>query len=369
MQATLLELHAGQTGKLFFNIRTSDEEIPALVGAMCVQGKTVPMDTSTPAQVYIPPVAVGCWPYEIRCGGVTVLHGELAVAPSPLVAEPGEVVWHVDADLTQPLATVNIIQNPGPAGRDGKSPYVEDGRLYYFEDESGEWRDAGNIMGLPGMDGKDGKDGESPSAEDVAAALLPMISAKMTFEGPAGTYNWHANYFMLGETYLPGDTALLELGYRVRFDSIAGCTTDPVYLGVWERAENGVDWELLGVSLNTQVQAQSSDMLWQFDPSKVRLSGRPIRCCLLETREDDWRTDLTMGMRTADVGAANTAIFLGEQTWAKAPKFFLTGYKPVDVNIGGASGGLQLIICDTDAEAQAESRLNAGALYGVLENP
>lgn len=335
MKATLLTLHAGQTGKLYFNLTAHEGEPTTLVGALAVKGKAVYMDTSVPGQVYIPPVAVGCWPYEIRCAGVTVLHGELEVAPSPLGEQSGEVVWHVDADLTQPLEVVNIIQNPGPAGRDGKSPYVQDGRLYYFDDTTGEWRDGGEVQGAPG------KDGEAPTAEDVAAALLPMIGAEFTYEGPAAANNWHASYFQLGENYLPEGTALTELGYRVRFDSIAGCTTDPVYLGVWERAENGEEWELRGVSLNTQTQAQSVDVMWQFDSSKVRLHGRPIRCCLLATREDGWRTDLTMGVRVSDVTAANTFIFLNEQSWAKAPKFFLKGYKPVDVNMSGGSG-LQL---------------------------
>lgn len=192
--------------------------------------------------------------------------------------------------------------------------------------------------GPKGEPGMPGQDGASPSPDDVAAALLPMIAAEFTYEGPAAANNWHASYFTLGENYMPEGTALTEFGYRVRFDSIAGCTTDPVYLGIWERAENGVDWELRGVSLNTQTQAQSVDVMWQFDASKVRLHGRPIRVCLMAAPEDGWRTDLTMGLRVSDVTAANTAIYLNDQSWQKAPKFFLRGYKPVDALSMGGSG-------------------------------
>lgn len=363
MKATLLSLHAGQTGKLIFNITAPEGADTALNGALAVKGKAVPMDTSVPGRVYIPPVAVGCWPYEIRCGGVTVLHGELDVAPSPLGNMGGEVVWQVDADLNQPLAVVNIIQNPGPAGRDGR-----DGKSAYEL-----WLDAGHVgslddflnslQGTTGQDGAPGKDGEAPTAEDVAAALLPMISAELAYEGPAAANNWHANYFMLGENYLPQGTALVELGYRVRFDSLSGCTTDPVYLGVWERAETGDDWEPRGVSLNTQVQALSTDMLWQFDPAAVRLSGRPIRCCLMATREDGWRTDLTMGLRVTDTTAANTAIVYNDQTWQKIPKYFLRGYKPVDLSGGPYAPASH--VSDTTAHLTAEEH---SKLTTLLQN-
>lgn len=309
-----------------------------LAGYVIVDGERHAMELSNGDTLIAPITPSGDYLYEIRSSGTVVVWGHLCARPSAFPPEDDITTIGINADMGADNSVVhlNIVFPQGPPGERGPQ-------------------------------GEPGRDGVAPTAEDVAAALIPMISSKMTFEGPAGTYNWHANYFMLGETYVPEDSALVELGYRVRFDSIAGCTTDPVYLGVWERAENGVDWELRGVSLNTQVQAQSSDMLWLFDPSKVRLSGRPIRCCLMATQEDGWRTDLTMGMRTADVAAANTAIFLNDQTWQKAPKFFLTAYKTVAVNIGGGGSdeghdgkGERSTQIGTRAEASGNYSLAAG---------
>ena len=329
-------LRAGQVGVLTFSAGAG-ATLGTIEGAIFESdpdAPDAPLPPPTPCVVqgnvlYIPPLPVGLHLFEVRVGGRTAVYQHVEVQPSPLDASPGSAAWDVEVSNVAGEWHFDISAPVGPAGAPGAP-----GKSAYDV-----WIESGNVGSQADfLDSLRGPAGASPSAEDVAAALIPMISAELAYEGPAAANNWHASYFQLGENFLPQSTALFELGYRVRFDSLNGCTTDPVYLGVWELAEDGVDWELRGVSLNTQVQAQSTDMLWQFEPAKVRLSGRPIRCCLMETPEDGWRTDLTMGMRVTDTTAANTAIFYNGSTWQKVPKYFLRGYKPAE-NIGFGGGG------------------------------
>lgn len=341
-----ISLRAGQVGVLTFTAG-ADATLGTIEGAIFESdpdAPDAPLPPPTPCVVqknvlYIPPLPVGMHLFEVRVDGGTVVYQHVEVQPSPLGDAPGSATWEVVVTRVGGEWHFSISTPAGPAGAPGKSAYD----IWIAAGNVGSEADfLASLQGPAGRNGRDGQDGKSPSAAEVAAELIPMISSELAYEGPAATNNWHASYFQLGENYLPQGTALSEFGYRVRFDSLNGCTITPVYLGIWELAENGVDWELRGVSTNTQVQALSSDVLWNFDPSKVRLSGRPIRCCLMESREDGWRTDLTMGMRVSSATGANTAIFYNEQSWTSVPKFFLRGYKPAE-NItmggGGSEGG------------------------------
>lgn len=210
-----------------------------------------------------------------------------------------------------------------------------------------------------------GSGGAAPSAEEVAEALLPMIGTEMALEGPPGSNNWHVGYFELGSAYLVGGMLLEQFGYRCRFDTMESCATMPVYLGVWEQSADGASWVRLGASINTQEQGINTDVMWSFEPGALRLSGRPLRFGLLESREDDWRNDLTMGMRVSLTSDTQTKIHYNGSTWTYVPKFFLLGLKmPDNIALGG---GLQLVICDSEAEAKNASADNPGGLYATVE--
>ena len=132
-------LRHGQTGQLNFNI-TAEGDAPAVAGGVLVNGRNVPMVVGTDSVLLIPVLPPGVYLMEVRCGGATVLYSELEVLPSPLGRADGVVQWDVDADLTQDVATVNVVLKEGPQGRQGiQGPQGEKGDT----GEKGEKGDTG----------------------------------------------------------------------------------------------------------------------------------------------------------------------------------------------------------------------------------
>ncbi len=132
-------LRHGQTGQLNFNI-TAEGDVPAVTGGVLVNGRNVPMVVGTDSVLLIPVLPPGVYLMEVRCGGATVLYSELEVLPSPLGRADGVVQWDVDADLTQDVATVNVVLKEGPQGRQGiQGPQGEKGDT----GEKGEKGDTG----------------------------------------------------------------------------------------------------------------------------------------------------------------------------------------------------------------------------------
>ena len=181
--------------------------------------------------------------------------------------------------------------------------------------------------GDPGPKGDKGDPGESPAAEDVALQLVPLLAEEVELIGPEAPTNTNTNYFALGAAYLAPGVVLREFGYHVKTNAANGMCEQPCYLGVWELAEDGATWAKLGASVNTQVQILNSDPLWAFELGAVKLSGRPLRFCLLAAREDSWRTDLLMGVRCVATEEADTYVYPNGAATAFVVKYTLRGYK------------------------------------------
>lgn len=181
--------------------------------------------------------------------------------------------------------------------------------------------------GDPGEKGDKGDPGESPAAEDVALQLVPLLAEEVELTGPEAPTNTNTNYFSLGSAYLAPGVVLREFGYHVKTNAANGMCEQPVYLGIWELAEDGATWAKLGASVNTQVQVTNSDPLWAFELGAVKLSGRPLRFCLLSARDDAWRTDLLMGVRCVATEEADTYVYPNGNATAFVVKYTLRGYK------------------------------------------
>lgn len=271
---------------------------------------------------------------EVQANGRTILYKHLEVKPGPVGAagQQGQVDW--EAEVTEsPLESIVINQNPGPPGERGPQ-------------------------------GEPGRDGVAPTAEEVAEKLAPMISTEISLEGPAATNNWHASFFEIGATYIQGGMLLTQFGYRCRFDSMNECTTEPVYLGVWEQSADGASWVRLGASIDTQVQAINTDVLWRFEPGEIKLSGRPLRFCLLIARTDEWRTDLTMGMRVSATSDTQTLINYNGSTWRYVPKYFFLGLKlPGAIDMSGGGVGRREFTIKNPKDNQLEIAISS---YGAI---
>lgn len=121
MNRDMFSLRYGQTGRMEFRIVTETGTAPELRGALMVDGRAVRLVPSGAAALLVPVVPPGVYLMEVRCGGATVLYSELEVKPSPLPLgdEAGVVQWTVNADLTQPLAVVEVHLHEGPQGERG----------------------------------------------------------------------------------------------------------------------------------------------------------------------------------------------------------------------------------------------------------
>lgn len=131
MNRDMFSLRYGQTGRMEFRIVTENGAAPELRGALMVDGRAVRLVPSGAAALLVPVVPPGVYLMEVRCGGATVLYSELEVKPSPLPLgdEAGVVQWTVDADLTQPMAVVEVHLHEGPQGEQGeRGPQGEQGQ-------------------------------------------------------------------------------------------------------------------------------------------------------------------------------------------------------------------------------------------------
>lgn len=77
--------------------------------------------------------------------------------------------------------------------------------------------------------------------------------------------------------------------------SASGMTTDPVYLGLWERQGDG-GLISLGCSKNTVVQAINQESVWDFDGAFIR--GKSLLLGLLSSPDEAWNNNTPLLLRS-----------------------------------------------------------------------
>lgn len=146
-----LSMRAGESGALHFTLTAPPDTDTTLVGAMSLRGNrsSIPFELRDPSTLVIPAQEqAGVYCYEVRAGGVLVLHGLLEVLPSPLCVPGCSTAWEVNATLPHTdVVSVTVTLAPGLPGKDG-------------------------------ADGKDGKDGAT--AQEVADAFLAATVVPQT---------------------------------------------------------------------------------------------------------------------------------------------------------------------------------------------
>lgn len=238
--ATLLSLHAGQAGKLIFNITAPEGVETTLQGAVMVAGHAVPMVATPAGELLVPALPAGCYRFECRACGATVLCGELDVHPSPLAGTPGQTSWSVAADLTQPLQAVAVTFLGGPQGPKG---------------ERGE-------KGEPGEQGPAGKD-----APGVAEIVEAMQAARTTEQSiPTSTAAGGNAMFIAARLPAPATGKLVRLSLVCR--TSGSICPQPLYLVV--RTLSGGSWQTLGTSINACTQQAGKVSEWQFDRLPIK---------------------------------------------------------------------------------------------------
>lgn len=289
-----------------------------LAGYVMVDGERYAMELSQGDTLTAPSTPPGDYLYEIRCGGATVVWGHLCARPSAF--PPAEDVTNIGINAEMDAETVvslSIIFQDGPPGKDGKDGEPGPQGIPGPQGERGE----------KGEQGEKGDPGESPAADEVARQIVPLLASEVELIGPDAPTNTNTNYFSLGSAYLEPGVVLKEFGYRIKSNADNGMCEQPVYLGVWELSEDGVSWVKLGASSNTQAQVINTDILWAFELGEVKLSGRPLRFCLLSAREEGWRTNLLMGVRCVATTEADTYVYPNGNETAFVVKYTLRGYK------------------------------------------
>ncbi len=125
---------------------------------------------------------------------------------------------------------------------------------------------------LASLKGEPGEDGQAASAAELEA-LLTDQSEVDTRTTPSGTDNALFLSFELGADYVPvGKLRSVELRCG---NSSSGMTTEPFYLGIWEKTADNTGWEFAGISSNAATQAGNATLRWDF-PDGVELHGRLI---------------------------------------------------------------------------------------------
>lgn len=107
------------------------------------------------------------------------------------------------------------------------------------------------------------------------------------------SYNW----VELSTAHIPAVTGKIK---RISIagahsTSTAGMTTDPVYLGLWERQDDG-GLISLGCSKNAIVQGINQDNIWEFDGALLR--GRSLLISLLSAPGDPWNNNTPFLLRS-----------------------------------------------------------------------
>ncbi len=209
----------------------------------------------------------------------------------------------------QVLSGLNIL----PVGRDGEGRLAVDASglsAYDLAVKAGyvgtaeDW--LASLKGEPGEPGEPGSPGDGLTAEDVEALLTGALENELLvdFSTPEGTEDAYFMYAEIAEANVPAGE-LAEVVLRGPEDN-TGAYNQPVHLCIWEN-KGGNSWEPLAASVNAVTPEGNTDMVWRFDDG-VRLSGRTIRICAIDTNENGpvWQENRKLRARVSvsDDGSA-----------------------------------------------------------------
>ena len=110
--------------------------------------------------------------------------------------------------------------------------------------------------------------------------------------------NDNATYYWveLSPAHVPSVTGLIKrISFAGATNSGSGITEDPVYLGVWERQDDG-GLAALGVSKTPIIQQLNADNVWEFDGITCR--GRSLLISLLSNPNEHWNNNTSLLMRS-----------------------------------------------------------------------
>ena len=106
------------------------------------------------------------------------------------------------------------------------------------------------------------------------------------------TYCW----VELSASHVPAVDGLIKrIVIQGATTSASGMTTDPMYLGVWERQDDG-GLIFLGCSKNAIVQAINQQSVWDFDGAIIR--GKSLLLGLLSSPDEHWTNNTQLLLRS-----------------------------------------------------------------------
>lgn len=106
------------------------------------------------------------------------------------------------------------------------------------------------------------------------------------------TYCW----VELSASHVPAVNGLIKrIVIQGATTSASGLTTDPMYLGIWERQDDG-GLISLGCSKNTIVQAINQQNVWDFDGAIIR--GKSLLLGLLSSPDEHWTNNTQLLLRS-----------------------------------------------------------------------
>lgn len=109
--------------------------------------------------------------------------------------------------------------------------------------------------------------------------------------------NDNANYHWveLSSSHVPTVKGLVRRIAILCGTTSSGMTTDPIYLGIWERQDNG-GLNFLGCSINAVTQEINEDSVWEFDGAII--SGKPLVLGLLSNPDEQWNGSSELLLRS-----------------------------------------------------------------------
>lgn len=106
------------------------------------------------------------------------------------------------------------------------------------------------------------------------------------------SYHW----LELSSSHVPTVNGLVKrITIACARTSSGGMTTDPIYLGIWERQANG-GLNFLGCSINAVTQEVNQDSVWEFDGAII--SGKPLVLGLLSDPDEQWNGNSDLILRS-----------------------------------------------------------------------
>lgn len=287
MNRDMFSLRYGQTGRMEFRIVTETGTAPELRGALMVDGRAVRLVPSGAAALLVPVVPPGVYLMEVRCGGATVLYSELEVKPSPLPPgdEAGVVQWTVNADLTQPLAVVEVHLHEGPQGERGaqgergeqgpqgekgergeQGPQGEKGDAFKFSDLTEEQRAE---LAQPALDALDALTEE----RETVVELYASAGEKRFFAG---------NYVVISGARVPGGELLRVVSTAMPSNIMPDGSAAGTQLLVLEQRESaGAAWREVGRSVAKVGEEELAEVpqpvpVWEFTGCEL-IEGQDLR--------------------------------------------------------------------------------------------